>query len=385
MRESHSPMTTRAEDAGEIARGHIARVPQIDRLKAIATVGVVAFHVTGQWGKPRSPAVLALTLLLQPAVPAFLFASGFLHARRSRFPRGTLRKWATRLLPAYGVASVAALAIRCTFFGEGLSGSAMMRDLLTANAIGTYYFIFVLWELLALSLVLARAPRSTTVLFILLIAGPVLAAARLDPVSSVYPSNFLVAMRTPVPFVSYYLAGWLVANHHANVEDRRLCVAAGVLFIACLGCLFVRQSESFSWSPLNTTLKTASAYAAIMALFTMPRAEATRPIRWLSESSYGIYLWHSVVLFALVRSGVRCQDAPLPALGAVLGICVVGGAVAQQIHPSGARILLGFGNGSRVDVFANGSRWNASPTPTRRSRHAARLSEPRWDDYRRAS
>lgn len=177
-------MNTRAAQAGEIARGYAARVPEIDRLKAVANVGVVAFHVTGQWGKPASPPLLALTLLLQPAVPAFLFASGFLHARRSRFPRGTLRKWAMRLLPAYGLASVAAFAIRHAFFGDGLSPSAMMRDLLTANAIGTYYFVFVLWELLALSLVLARVPRSTGVLFILLITGPVLATARLDPVSS---------------------------------------------------------------------------------------------------------------------------------------------------------------------------------------------------------
>ncbi len=198
-------------------------------------------------------------------------------------------------------------------------------------------------------------------------------------------------MRNPLPFVGYYLAGWLVANHHTKIERRRSCVAAAVLFIACLGCLFVRQSEAFGWSPLNVTLKTASAYAAIMALVTMPRAEASRPIRWLSESSYGIYLWHSIVLFALVRSGVHCQDAPGRALVGVLGVCVVGGAIAQQITPSWARILLG-GDGNRLDVVANviaaGRQLTSWPAPATTSSGSVAwdaVPEPQWEDYRRAS
>ena len=82
------------------------RIHGLDRLKAVAIVTVIwihGFHTFVFWRSVYEQWSHIVTIW---AVPAFFFASGWLHARDTRYPPGTMARWLRRLGIPYVIATL---------------------------------------------------------------------------------------------------------------------------------------------------------------------------------------------------------------------------------------------------------------------------------------
>jgi peptidoglycan/LPS O-acetylase OafA/YrhL len=301
------------------------RNPGIDRLKATAIVAVVWIHCFNQWGAPRSLWAQFSTLMTAFAVPGFFFASGFVHSRLDPFPPGTLARWARRILVPYAIASLFAFALRKLWLRENLAAMQVVIDLLIGNALGIYYFVPVLCMCLGIAVPLARWPRLLIPLWLVFAAGPALASLGRDPVSAVLGAVMTVEMRNPWMWAGYFLSGWGLARYQITVPAAWLLFA----WVAATGAMFALPQGSGVYLPVWVHLvRLGYVYIPILAL-AMTRGSTSPFIRWLSNSTYGVYLYHFLILCLLAPPRRNGLSEPARfgvfALGLALSLLFVAG------------------------------------------------------------
>jgi surface polysaccharide O-acyltransferase-like enzyme len=271
-------------------RGALAapRVDAIDFLKAAAIVTVIYIHGVGDpFDLARLPWAAYLTSW---AVPAFFFASGFLHQRDLPLDAATRRRWTRRLLVPYAIASVLAIAVRAGVRGESLGWRDALFMLTTGSAWGIYYFVPVLFGALLVTPLLARFPRAVLPLALVFWAAPLGVALGVDPVY--HRLGLFWLLRSPLTWWGYFLAGWMVARHRAALAPgvRRAAGVAGLLLLAGVGS--VCTVPGVCRDVLGPTLYVAN-YGAIAALFVLgAELPALRVARFLADASYPVYLYH---------------------------------------------------------------------------------------------
>ncbi len=323
-------------------RPSVHRLVAIDFLKAISSITVVAIHSFFLRENQRPKFLELLGAATRFAVPAFLFASGFLSSqRRTEDPFAFLGRRLIRLVIPYLVASLITIA---SGLGDGrpLSAMGIFSQLALGSAWGPYYYVFVAVTLTLITPIILRLPRAALVTCLVAFTVGAYWAER-------YPltlGGFFWSMRHPLRWWGYYLAGVLSSGLLPMLEKqpvkRRFTTAFGFSLLSVV--LLVLKMILIPFSSSAALAQLALIYATIVAIVAwgmiLPKIQF---VSWLSEVSYPIYLYH---LF-FVRSFVRPAH-PWPSL-AERGTAFVASVpltlafvwVARRLLGRRAKLLLG--------------------------------------------
>ena len=260
-------------------------------LKAAGILSVVLIHSLRAHFHPQLAWQEGWLLeLLRFAVPGFLAISGFLYATPQRVPaKQTLRRL-RRILVPYLVASVAA-EIFWRMLGSGAQTGSILEDLLVGAAFGPYYYVFLIVVLVILTPGLPLLSRRVlSVAFVLCFAAQALLANDIGN-----PPDLLWAIRNPLRWAAYFLAGWWLRLSYVGIASsvtgrRGLWGLAFGVPAAGLAAFLATDL----WPAARPTASWLEIWAILGLLFvlTCGLPPATAPVRALSDATYAIYLFH---------------------------------------------------------------------------------------------
>ncbi|MBV9216541.1 MAG: acyltransferase [Acidobacteria bacterium] len=305
------------------------RIEGLDGLRALAVLGVLAFHL---W-----PLALPGGFL---GVDVFFVISGFLITTlllREKDSKGKIRlsafwiRRARRLLPALVLVVLASIAV-ATLVNSDLLVNIKRQTLgaLTFStnwveiAAGSDYFagsdhslfvtfwslaveeqFYLLWPPLLIALLFLTSGRKRlAILALLAAAGSAFLMARLlDPVNStrVYYGTdthaFGLMIGVALAFCGggrfFSTKGWQLVKGPAAVA-----AVAGIIFLFVV--LDSTNNYTYRGGILLASILTAVAVAALPGEATFfTRICCIRPLAWIGERSYGLYLWHWPVMIIL--------------------------------------------------------------------------------------
>jgi peptidoglycan/LPS O-acetylase OafA/YrhL len=359
-------------------RGHGYQLPALDAMRAVGSLAVLVTHVGFQTGMTVNTAAGAVVARLDVGVALFFGLSGLLlvlpWADTAFGPvptpsaRAYLWRRALRILPAYWLAVVAALA----FLPENANASAetWVANLLLVQiyspgliapgltqmwSLATEVAFYLCLPLIAAGLVrLARRWGLAGALSGALALGLAGLAWIAWIQNSDAVDSSIAALWLPgyLPWFGVGLAlGFVVAAHRAGQGGRASQilhgmarapwstwgVGLGLLLVASTPVTGPRGLGAFQ-SPVEAIAK-ATLYAAVVALLLIPatfgstgtahRILVSAPMRWLGRISYGIFLWHLIVLaYAFQALGIFYFTG---GFATVLAVTLVGSLAAAQL------------------------------------------------------
>lgn len=320
------------------------RVAELDGLRGLAALAIVLFHVRPTW--------LPGGWL---AVDLFFVLSGFLitsilieHGDRPGFLRAFYIRRGLRIWPIYvfTILTLAALSSwlpsRCRWSGFWTTltytqfvpldwgGKAKLFSIYLPHTwtLAIEEQFYLIWPLLALAV---GRRRIAWVALLLVLASSVLRAqgwafmtllGRLDGLA---------------------MGGVLAAVCHARPRwmDRALIAAlvVGPLGMACLVAAGgpIQPFLPLSWPGLWVTLFNLSAFGLVGLLASRSGARHLAPLRfslltYFGKISYGIYLYHVVILFWVMDlcRAKRFHEIPTTALLPALGLCLACSAISWR-------------------------------------------------------
>jgi len=283
----------------------VEREHGVDRLRALAILCIVAIHCQTLFVIGRTDLMGRLS---EWAVPGFFFVGGYVRARTTPYSPGTTRRWLVRLLPAYLIASLLALLLRSSVFGEPLALAKVLLALLAGSAWGIYYFVPVFLGVLICSHALARWPRSVP--WVCAVSTACLVVTRwdveLDPFWRV--AGFAGILRSPLFWWGYFFVGWIVKQRLERAQCRsRIFVLSS---IAALICLLVILGEA---RPLETALARVGASIAVpMSVLFWSTRRLGCVMALLGEYSYEVYLFHYFAVAVASHWGFLSKGMAMP-------------------------------------------------------------------------
>jgi peptidoglycan/LPS O-acetylase OafA/YrhL len=315
------------------------RYGEIDLIKAVSILVVALIHSLPFFRDPDLSSVESWLLhVTKFAVPGFLFCSGFLQASASGGAQmAQTRRRLTRLLPPYLVASLIALVWR-TWREGSLGPATWMRDLAFGAAFGPYYYIFVIVALtLAVPLIRRCSGRQLWLLFCLMLPLQWV----LSNVLAFHVIPLFWHLRNPLTWSSYFVLGWLLAERRTSVNDwiarNRIPACSGLTgLVLAIGVISW-------WEPPGIWAETADmmlVYAVLSLLFVASQGRRldARPIRYLSDASYSIYLYH-LFFIEMAKPWVTAPPGEfrIAALAVPWGAALLGSVTVVSV----GRVLLG--------------------------------------------
>lgn len=329
---------------------HLPRLPALDAMRAIGAAAVVGTHVGFATGASAEPAWGGLLARLDVGVAIFFVLSGFLlfrpfahaaaHGARRPGARRYLWRRALRILPAYWITVAVCLTVLPSNADAGpgdwlrhatltqIYGAGQLRPGLGHTwSLATEVVFYLLLPLLALP-VLGRAGwRPARTAGLLAAGGALTTAGWLTAMAAGGLDMGLHTMWLPA-FGVWFGAGMALATVHvalaAGAAPRwwRAFAEAGRAPLTCwilAAGLFVIASTPVT-GPRGLDELTPGQFGARTALFlavavaiVLPAAFAARgPVaaalssrsaHWLGTVSYGLFLWHPLVLAVLLPPG----------------------------------------------------------------------------------
>jgi peptidoglycan/LPS O-acetylase OafA/YrhL len=342
MHMSGQPAPDRAAAPAEATGAtHARRYASIDVLKASGIIVVIWIHAFQEFGNTEPLIIRRLAFLTRFAVPAFFFASGFLSARgRALAMREFAARRLLRLLVPYLVASLLALGFRHFMFSEQIAGRQAAFELATGAAWGVYYFV---------PLLLGAAIAGQGVFRFRSLAWPLFASfwvlGLLSEMSIISFDGFFWQIRNPFRWWGYFFAGWVIALHFGALEQltavRRRRIGGVALAVAVTVFLYFVLALPTSWTAQVAALGYIGIYSIVGALFMLTFGSADVPaVRWLSEATYPIYLYHYFIIAVVHRwlaTPLRNPTAFVLGVAGSVGL-VYGGRKLLGRH---ARLLIG--------------------------------------------
>ena len=352
------------------------RTRSIDALRAIAALGVLAAHGNlwgvgghGQTALWRPAPVLAIVgsagVALFFVLSGYLIAGPFLRAFLDGRPHPDLARYArrrvARILPAYWLA-LAGLALLAPPAGakpwQWITHALLIHNQIPGQA-NTIYFVawtlgieaafYVFVPFAARALAAARGPRVSARGLIILLATTWAAAEAIALTLTLVPSHGTFEKVIEVVAGSNLLGTWalfaagmiIVVVEHRMRDDRRAArVAAAlsgrtalVVAVAAIATTVVIQIEEragdlpFAWFRLSIDAA-AIGFGLVVAGRLLSGRRPGRIVSVLAPVgliSYGIYLWHWLVVQTALRHGV------IPLQGAGLRAMVANGIVLLAI------------------------------------------------------
>lgn len=321
------------------------RFAEIDNLKAAGIATVVLIHcLRSPWDPMIAPAEVWLGHMTRFGVPAFLVASGFLYASDVGVSLRVTARRLRRIVLPYLLVSLAAQAWWAILEVSTETGSFWL-DLALGSSMGPYYYVFVITLLVAVTPIFSRLPpRVVAALTIAMIAAQWYVDAAIG-----MPIVMFWHSRSPLLWWAYFLIGWQFCRHHTTVS--RWIAARGAalpialaIAIAALGAASA-ASESYLVVRSAAWLNVYAILALIVAL-SCGRESSPGPLRYLSDSSYAIYLLHLFFVTSIERylpaPPLRVEFLPIAVawLFGLLGPIVLLTAL-QRILGSRSRDVLG--------------------------------------------
>lgn len=336
-----------ATSAGKAPSG-LAHVPALDGMRALAVLAVVAYHGT-TWAHGGFLGVDVFFALSGFFVTAVLAHE---HARTGRIALGRFFvRRARRLLPALLLVCAAYLAVTAALdrerfvdhlldAGAALLGVANVPRVLGVErprylgptwSLSLEQHFYLVWGL-AFAWLAPRVPSPRRLALVLAGLAAAAWASRLAAIANgASPERlyYMLDMRADALLLGCALGvlhGRDALPRHVSSGTRRALVAALAAAAVVGAPLFVRARwnapASHAWHRSFVALATM---ALVLHLLLTPegrlaRALSARPLTWLGERSYGLYLWHFPIFLALV------QDARLP-----LGTTLVVGSAASLL------------------------------------------------------
>jgi peptidoglycan/LPS O-acetylase OafA/YrhL len=157
----------------------------------------------------------------------------------------------------------------------------------------------------------------------------VLMATAIVPTVWIARTSTLQAYFTPFAHVGELGAGAMLALVLANGRARQLrwteSYAVPIIGFSLLAVAALLADQTWLWQYYGGFTAAGLVTAAVIAhcisrpTGTVSRLLGLRPLTWLGERSYGIYLWHYPILFIMSEYGGKPQTAvPVAAVASVL-------------------------------------------------------------------
>ena len=319
------------------------RLAPIDFIKAVAIVAVVANHAVHVWAPPITFWDIAVRWMVQFHVASFFVASGYLYARSGFRTFADVHRRLTRVLVPYVVASAIIWLL-------GYSDAKSFRDfavlLASGGVLPIYYFVFLMTIFILLALPLARLPRSAVALLlislwvykIILVVEP-----SLQPIRGWYWT-----MRDPRRTYDFFLAGWVAWAYREELTRIAVRMRAPLL----VTCLIVIVSYNVAYSSdaafydrFDLVTRVLYVLVTCTTIFLLTRdVRVPTTIRFVSQATYGIYLYHFPLTMAvqplLVDVGAIARITAALLVG-LLG-CAIGCWVVATYFPRISWWTVGF-------------------------------------------
>lgn len=310
----------RSERAGTIADPIAnSRVGELDALRGLAALGVVAFHYTTFYQQERGH--------LQPlgfgfpagnyGVHLFFLISGFvifMTLERTRSAMDFAVSRFSRLFPAYWAAMAVTaavvytiglpiqripaidLAVNTTMLQEILGFAHLDGSYWTLQAELFFYLQMLFW------CVLGQLDRIRWIIAAWLVMAMIYASTAQHHLHFSYTLRELLLLR----HIPFFALGILFYCLYAGSGDRRANIALIVLSLIAIGV---------SYAPAY--LAAGLVCSAIFALFVAGKLRWLRalPFLYLGAISYSLYLLHQAIGFAVIH---RLEAAGVPSLAAVM-------------------------------------------------------------------
>lgn len=349
---------------GSPAAGRSApsRFVALDALRGLAAVTILVFHVwlyTTTTSADRAGLGEGVLHELRLALPLFFVLSGFLlyrgwvaavlDGRGNPNLRGYCSARVRRLVPGAWLCLAICVPLLVAFddvrgvgvpdlelvglfaiFGQALHPDTVGRlnpPMWTLTVEAAFYLLLPL--LGAIALRLAGRARSRPAL---LVPPALLAAA--GTAFNIWLTGrpgSLVAMSSLLALAPLFAAGMTAAV----LVHRRTLAPRAVAGLALTGILLVladgwwHESGTAALTDAGQIVRDLPAgvgFALLLAAVTHgrrpPRLLAARPLEWLGERSYGVYLWHMPAIYVLRGVGLFPEGRTAPAALAVLAVCL---------------------------------------------------------------
>jgi peptidoglycan/LPS O-acetylase OafA/YrhL len=347
----------------EVAQGGLEQVAHVDRvasltgIRAVAAILVVATHAAYTTGKYTHGYVGLVWSRMELGVPIFFVLSGFLLFRPwvkaivAGGPAPSVRRYAwhrvRRIMPAYVVTVLLAYLVyqfRTAGPNPGHSWAGLFRNLtLTQIYTDRYMFSYLhqgLTQMWSLAVEVAFYVVLPLLAYVLLVLGcqrrwrPVRLLAALTALAAITPGWLALVHTTHwLPdgarlWLPSYLAWFVGGMVLAVLQAMRVrCYAFAAIPLALVSYFIaatpIAGAPTTSPTELSEALVKSAFYTAIAALAVAPlalgnqgfyaRLLASRPMVWLGEISYEIFLVHLVLMeFAMVEVlGYRVYTGPM--------------------------------------------------------------------------
>jgi peptidoglycan/LPS O-acetylase OafA/YrhL len=286
-----------------------AKIPELDGLRALAVLPVIAFHFS--YLKLVDGGYLGVDLFF--VLSGFLITS-LLLAEEARTGRVSLRDFyarrALRILPPLAACVLLALATvpsttpqgaaAAFFFAANIVDSRILGGLLHTWSIAVEEHFYLAWPLLFLWLGPRRARfLAWTVLLVLAIRIAVL-SMKMDVYTPTYTRADSLA-------VGCYAALMMASKPPAMPPWAAPTALAGIV-----ACFALVPWRNFAMLSFGFTLFAMLCAVAIVALLVTRgwanRVLSSEPLQYVGRRSYGLYLYHMPVFLALER--FRVEDDP---------------------------------------------------------------------------
>ena len=300
-------------------------VPALDKLRGVAVLLVMFSHVPnvlkGELGL-YAQAYLAPGYL---GVDVFFALSGFLITRILLFERDRggsvlafLKRRAVRIFPAFYLLVAVMLVVRpgpelpwvATYLSNFYFVGSAHSPLGHTWSLAVEEHFYLIWPLLVLGLGRVASRRA-------ILAGMIpMALVTALVVVTFFPANQVTAIAhlTPTRILTLSL-GSLLAYHEASLFRRPLPWTLAASIVGALGYLWALAGFLHpalrAWAGLHQLCGLALLSTSVVVLFVqagrlpLPRASALlgAPLAWLGRISYGLYLYHLPIFWAVGLTG----------------------------------------------------------------------------------
>lgn len=323
---------------------------ELDGVRAVAALSVLVFHAVGFWarGSAEGAAIRPWVGRLDVGVAIFFLLSGYL--LWGPFLRGEVRvgayarRRAVRIVPAYWLALiVSALALG---LGEVWSNAPLFfgfaqtyREQTAGQGIGqawtlcvevVFYAFLPVWALAAAR---TRSLWPPAGLFATSVAYKLVVLAALDGrVGPLEPA--LIALPA---FMDWFALGMAVATLEARGTAFRSAWPwlAGALAAYGVSVVVLWDARLDAYTDAEWLLRHGS-YAAIALCVLIAGVAGARvlrwpPLAWLGVISYGIYLYHVLILALMSRWGVVAWESWMHPYVLWTGLALAGSVVCAAL------------------------------------------------------